>query len=289
MIFFVQEVKTTLHVKLFTVRDKICAWDMHDDVSDTYYNGGARPFKNKSFMDELNSSDFYDSPFTRKQLKALPYIIKKADLFEEAFENADSITPEGNYENIIKSTFGDKSNVYKLYHEKAIAPEISTFKPTLYIDFEAVNMRICGWYAELELENETITYEGIAKPFSDTRFMKRMWDKVYSELLPYSFDDIMNAPHINKFKRYFIDMFSKAKKIVTYGDTDAFFVQKTFGDDLYNFFKIKNSDVSIHYGNTSISLEKLCKLCNVQMDGAVHDPKIDVLKMRRCLEIINEL
>lgn len=262
---------------------------MHDTVTDSYYNGGARPFKYKDSLDKLDNIDFLVSPYTKKQLKSFEYISKKQKLFEDIFEKADVITPEANYASAIKLTFGVTSKVYKLYSEKATEPVLGKFQPTLYIDFEAINMRICGWYAELVLENETIVYEGIAKPFSDNRYIKKIWDKVYADLLPYSVEDILKAKHINHFERYFVEMFSKARKIITYGDTDAYFVQNTFGEDLYNFFKIKNLDASLRLENRTISLDKCCKLCNVEVDGAEHDPKYDVIKMRKCLDYINNL
>ena len=51
--------------------------------------------------------------------------------------------------------------------KKAVAADAPVSKPILYIDFEAMNMRICGWYAELvdREKNETTVFEGIAKPF----------------------------------------------------------------------------------------------------------------------------
>ncbi len=73
-------------------------------------------------------------------------------------------------------------------------------------------MRICGWYAELVSENETLTFEGIAKPFSDSKYVQRLWDKTYSDLLTYSIDEICASKHVQNFERYFIEMFSKAKR-----------------------------------------------------------------------------
>ena len=271
------------------MKEKICAWEMHDTDSNAYYNGGARPFKNSASLDKLQPSDFYNSPFTKKQLKAFEYIGKMESFFEEVFTNATSINPDAKYENIIKHTFGPTHKIYQLYKAKATEPAAPSFQPTLYIDFEAMNMRICGWYAELVTEDETIVYEGIAKPFSDSKYVRRLWDRVYHELLTYSVDEICESKHIRSFERYFIDMFSKAKKIYTYGDTDALFVKKTFGNDLYNFFKIKNIDASVKVANRALSLDRTCKLFGVHIDGDLHNPKYDTLKMRACLQKIEEL
>ncbi len=262
---------------------------MHDTDSNAYYNGGARPFKSTASLDKLQPSDFYNSPYTKKQLKTFEYIGKMESFFSEVFTNATSIVPDGKYENIIKHTFGPNHEIYRLYQEKAVEPAPPAFQPILYIDFEAMNMRICGWYAELICENETIVYEGIAKPFSDSKYVHRLWDRVYNELLTYSIDDICEAKHIRNYERYFIDMFSRAKKIYTYGDTDALFVKKTFGNDLYNFFKIKNIDACVKVANRALSLDKCCKLFGVQVEGDLHNPKYDVLKMRACLQTIDNL
>ena len=126
-----------------------------------YFNGSARPFKNAASHDKIPDSSYYGVPYTKKQLKAFEYIGKYAEYFEELFESAQIIIPEEKYDGVIKQTFGPESKVYQLYHEKAIEPTAPKFQPTLYIDFEAMNMRICGWYAELVGENDTQVYEGI--------------------------------------------------------------------------------------------------------------------------------
>ncbi len=271
------------------MKEKICAWEIHDTASNSYYNGGARPFKSGGSFEKLQATDYYDCPYTKKQLKTFDYIGQKAEFFEDIFDKADVILPEERYDNILKHTFGAESKVYRLYAEKAKQLAESSFKPTLYIDFEAMNMRICGWYAELVCENETIVYEEIAKPFSDSTYVKRLWSRVYCDLLTYSVDDICEAKHIRTFERYFIDMFSKAKKIYTYGDTDALFVKKSFGNDLYNFFKIKNVDASVKVANRPLSLDKSCKLFGINIEGATHNPKYDVKKMRACLDAVSAL
>ena len=97
------------------------------------------------------------------------------------------------------------------------------------------------------------------------------------------------AKHIRNYERYFIEMFSRAKKIYTYGDTDALFVKKTFGNDLYNFFKIKNVDACVKVAGRALSLDKCCRLFGVHIDGEQHNPKYDVLKMRACLQTIDNL
>ena len=271
------------------MKEKICAWEIHDSSANTYYNGGARPFKSASSLDKLQLSDFYNSPYTKKQLKTFEYIGKMTDFFKDLFEKADSILPDGKYENIIKHTFGPESVVFSLYTQKAQEIAAPLFQPTLYIDFEAMNMRICGWYAELICENEIIVYEGIAKPFSDSKYVRRLWNHVYNELLTYSIDDICEAKHIRSYERYFIDMFSKAKKIYTYGDTDALFIKKTFGNDLYNFFKIKNIDACVKIASRVLSLDKSCKLFGINIEGDAHNPKFDVQKMRACLNVVENL
>lgn len=209
--------------------------------------------------------------------------------FETLFAETDKIVPDGKYEGILKHTFGPESKVVKLFTEKAIAPPSPSFQPTLYIDFEAMNMRICGWYAELVTEEETLVFEGIAKPFANAKYVRRLWDRVYHELLTYSVEDICAAKHVHSFERYFIEMFAKAKKIYTYGDTDALFVKKTFGNDLYNFFKIKNIDASVRVANRVLSLDRACKLFGVDLEGDAHNPKYDVKRMRACLDKVEEL
>ena len=279
----------SLEIKLIAVRDRICAWEMFDTQARQYFNGSARPFKNVASHDKLSESDYYSIPYTKKQLKTFEYIGKYAEYFEELFSAATVILPEEKYDHLVKATFGPESKVYQLYHEKAKEPAAPKFQPTLYIDFEAMNMRICGWYAELVCENETLVYEGIAKPFSDTKYVQRLWSRTYSDLLTYSIDELCEAKHIQNFERYFIEMFSKAKKIYTYGDTDALFVKKTFGAELYNFFKIKNIDACVKVAGRALSLDRACKLFGVSVEGDLHNPKYDVIKMKACLDMVNAL
>lgn len=279
----------SLEIKLIAVRDRICAWEMFDTQARQYFNGSARPFKNVGSHDKLSESDYYSIPYTKKQLKTFEYIGKYAEYFEELFSAATVILPEEKYDHLVKATFGPESKVYQLYHEKAKEPASPKFQPTLYIDFEAMNMRICGWYAELVCENETLVYEGIAKPFSDTKYVQRLWSRTYSDLLTYSIDELCEAKHIQNFERYFIEMFSKAKKIYTYGDTDALFVKKTFGAELYNFFKIKNIDACVKVAGRALSLDRACKLFGVSVEGDLHNPKYDVIKMKACLDMVNAL
>lgn len=279
----------SLEIKLIAVRDRICAWEMFDTQARQYFNGSARPFKNVASHDKLSESDYYSIPYTKKQLKTFEYIGKYAEYFEELFSAATVILPEEKYDHLVKATFGPESKVYQLYHEKAKEPAAPKFQPTLYIDFEAMNMRICGWYAELVCENETLVYEGIAKPFSDTKYVQRLWNRTYSDLLTYSIDELCEAKHVQNFERYFIEMFSKAKKIYTYGDTDALFVKKTFGAELYNFFKIKNIDACVKVAGRALSLDRACKLFGVSVEGDLHNPKYDVIKMKACLDMVNAL
>ncbi|MEY8382090.1 hypothetical protein AALG83_02825 [Christensenellaceae bacterium 44-20] len=279
----------SLEIKLIAVRDRICAWEMFDTQARQYFNGSARPFKNVASHDKLSESDYYSIPYTKKQLKTFEYIGKYAEYFEELFSAATVILPEEKYDHLVKATFGSESKVYQLYHEKAKEPAAPKFQPTLYIDFEAMNMRICGWYAELVCENETLVYEGIAKPFSDTKYVQRLWSRTYSDLLTYSIDELCEAKHVQNFERYFIEMFSKAKKIYTYGDTDALFVKKTFGAELYNFFKIKNIDACVKVAGRALSLDRACKLFGVSVEGDLHNPKYDVIKMKACLDMVNAL
>ena len=279
----------SLEIKLIAVRDRICAWEMFDTQARQYFNGSARPFKNVASHDKLSESDYYSIPYTKKQLKTFEYIGKYAEYFEELFSAATVILPEEKYDHLVKATFGPESKVYQLYHEKAKEPAAPKFQPTLYIDFEAMNMRICGWYAELVCENETLVYEGIAKPFSDTKYVQRLWSRTYSDLLTYSIDELCEAKHVQNFERYFIEMFSKAKKIYTYGDTDALFVKKTFGAELYNFFKIKNIDACVKVAGRALSLDRACKLFGVSVEGDLHNPKYDVIKMKACLDMVNAL
>ncbi len=279
----------SLEIKLIAVRDRICAWEMFDTQARQYFNGSARPFKNVASHDKLSESDYYSIPYTKNQLKTFEYIGKYAEYFEELFSAATVILPEEKYDHLVKATFGPESKVYQLYHEKAKEPAAPKFQPTLYIDFEAMNMRICGWYAELVCENETLVYEGIAKPFSDTKYVQRLWSRTYSDLLTYSIDELCEAKHVQNFERYFIEMFSKAKKIYTYGDTDALFVKKTFGAELYNFFKIKNIDACVKVAGRALSLDRACKLFGVSVEGDLHNPKYDVIKMKACLDMVNAL
>ena len=212
-----------------------------------------------------------------------------ASVFVEAFEAADVIIPHGKYMNTIKQTFGASSRVYELFCEKAAEPKVYDIPPTLYIDFEAMNMRICGWYAEFVSDDEETVFEGVAKPFSDMRYVTRLWNNTYEEMLPYSLDDLLRAKHVNSYKQYFVDMFRKARRIYTYGDTDALFIKRTFGDDVYDFFKVKNIDISMKFGNRILSLEKCCKLFGIEIEGDAHNPKFDVKKMRAYIDAGNAL
>ena len=278
---------STIELKLYPIKDRICAWEMThgDDVS----GGGARPFRYSSSLDKIPDSDFLSLPYSKKQLKTFEYITTFAPMFEEAFESADCIVPYGKYSNVIKQTFGPKSRVFELFSEKAEAPKVYENPPSLYIDFEAMNMRICGWYAEFVCDDEVKVYEGVAKPYSDMRYVTRLWTNTYEEMLPYSLDDLLRSKHINSFKQYFVDMFRQARKIYTYSDTDALFIKRTFGDDIYDFFKVKNVDMSMKFGNRVLSLDKACKLFGIDIAGDHHDPKTDVKKMRAYIDAGNAL
>lgn len=279
----------TLEVKLFTLKDKICAWEFFIPETQEFNAGGARPFKRSMSLDTVLSSEFFSVPYTKKQLKSFDYIADKRQFFEEMFFAADVIQPYEKYDNALKQTFGPTSQVYKLYEAKALEPRYSANKAELYIDFEAMNMRICGWYAQLVDGDNMREYSGLAKPYSDERRVRWLWKNTYSKMLPYEYENIAKAKYIHGYKNYFIDMFSKAKRIYTYGDTDALFIKYSFGDELYNFFKVKNVDVSVKLGNRTISLDNACKLFNVTVEGDSHDPKNDVLKMRAYMDASKEI
>lgn len=280
-----------LEVKFFTLKEKICAWEIHDTATNQYYNGAARPFKSSASLDKILPSEYFPLPYTKKQLKSFEYIGRLAPFFEDLFKKADSIHPAAFYDHVLKHTFGPKSPVFQLYAEKAVAADAPASKPILYIDFEAMNMRICGWYAELvdREKNETTVFEGIAKPFSDNRYITRLWNNTYQDLLPYSLEDLYKAKHIRSFEKYFINMFSRAKKIYTYGDTDSLFLKSSFGNDMFNFFRVRNVDCSMKIGNRVLSLEKSCRLMGVDLEGTAHNPKYDVQRMRAYLDKSEEL
>lgn len=279
----------TLEIKLFMLKDKICAWEFNDTETHLFSSGGARPFKKIASMDKLLASDFYELPYTKKQFKTFEYIYSFAPQFEEAFDAADQIQPYEEYTGVLRQTFGPNSKICQLYEQKALSPKFSNKNASLFIDFEAMNMRICGWYAQLVDGDNTTEYEGIAKPFSDDKRIRRLWKSAYSELLPYEVDDICDARHIHSFKGYFLDMFRRAKRIYTYGDTDALFVKTSFGEDAFNFFKVKNVDVCVRLGTRALSLDKTCRLFGIETEGEAHDPKNDVRKMRAYIEKSSEL
>ena len=279
----------TLEVKLFSMHNRICAWEMYSTNNNQFFAGGARPFKSVSTLESIKPSDFLEYPYTKKQMKQLEYIGKMSGYFKDIFEKYNEIQPEDNYEGLIKNTFGDNSEVYRLYKQKALPPRKPEYQPILYIDFEAINMCICGWYAELHTAHGVINFEGIARPYSDTRMIQRLWKVAYDRLLPYDLDSLLSAKHIRSYKSYFLSMFRKAKKIYTYGDTDALFVKSTFGDDMYNFFKVKNVDASLKLGNRILSLDKTCKLFGVNVEGDAHNPKCDVKKLIGYMEASSRL
>ena len=273
-----------LEIRFFTIKDKICAWEFYDSQTDKFSSGGARPFKRSASLDAIQPSDFYDLPYTKKQLKSMDYIASKKEEFEAAFTAADQIQPYEKYDSALRQTFGVNSSIYKQYVKKALPAKHIPNNAKLYIDFEAINMRICGWYAVMVDGEETTVYDGVSKPYTDDKYITRLWKNVYSGMLPYELDQIKKARHIRAYRNYFIDMFKKAKKIYTYGDTDALFVKTSFGDDLYNFFKVKNVDVSMRMGSRTVSLDKACKLFGITVEGDEHDPKNDVEKMMKYME-----
>jgi hypothetical protein len=278
-----------LDIKIFTVKEKICAWEIHDKQTGKMYNDGARPFRSAASLDKIVPSAYFVLPYTKKQLKTFPYIGKSAPFFEELFESTDEIHPVEKYDNAFKQTFGADSRVFALYQQKAKEPAKALTKPDLYIDFEAMNMRICGWYAELVDGDELVVFEGKARPFSDSRYVNRLWKNTYCDLLPYDVQEICDARHIRSYERYFMKMFMQANKIYTYGDTDSLFVKSTFGNEMYNFFKVKNIDCSLRIGNRVLSLEKTCKLFNINMEGVTHNPRFDVQRMRAYYDIASQL
>ena len=101
--------------------------------------------------------------------------------------------------------------------------------------------------------------------------------------------DRYKAKHIRSFEKYFINMFSRAKKIYTYGDTDSLFLKSSFGNDMFNFFRVRNVDCSMKIGNRVLSLEKSCRLMGVDLEGTAHNPKYDVQRMRAYLDKSEEL
>ena len=231
------------------LHDKICAWEILDHDTGKFSSGGARPFKSAASIEKIPASDFFRLPYTKKQYKTFEHISKYADFFGDIFEAASVIRPYGKYAGVLRHTFGPESRASLLFAQKATDPIKSACVPTLYIDFEAMNMRVCGWYGELVTDRGTTIFEGIAKPYSDVKYVRRLWNKTYSRLLSYSVDDICACKHISSFQEYFADMFRQAHRICTYGDTDAMFIKNTFGNDLYHFFKVKNVDVSVRLGN----------------------------------------
>ena len=269
----------TLEVKLFSMHNRICAWEMYSTEDNQFFAGGARPFKSASTLESIRPSEFLEYPYTKKQMKQLEYIGKMSGYFKDILQKYDRVQPEDNYDGLIRNTFGDKSEIYRLYKEKALPPCKPEFQPVLYIDFEAINMRICGWYAELHTNRGIINFEGVARPYSDTKMIQRLWRLAYDKLLPYDLDTLLSAKHIKTYINYFLSMFRKAKRIYTYGDTDALFVKTTYGEDVYNYFKVKNVDASLKLGNRTLSLDKTCKLFGVHVEGDAHNPKCDVKKL----------
>lgn len=271
------------------LKDKICAWEATDTETNTFSSGAARPFRYNSSLDKLLASDFFELPYTKKQLKGMEYIGKYADMFTELFEGADVIEPAGKYLKPLRNTFGPDSPICALYAEKAVEPANSNEPAYLYIDFEAMNMRICGWYGELVKGDQLETFEGIAKPFSDAKYVSRLWNNIYGEMLPYSCDELLKAKHIANYKKYFVTLFRRADKIFTYGDTDALFVKTSFGTEVFNFFKVKNVDMSMRIGSRAVSLDKCCKLFGIQLDAPSHHPKYDVKKMMAYMKASEDL
>lgn len=269
-----------LELTLYAVKDKICAWEMHDRASDELYSGAARPFKSGASLDKLTPSELLSLPYTKKQLRSMEYIGSYASYFKKIFEQTDQILPQARYDNAFKHTFGAESDIYRLYQRKALPPANAAGEPALYIDFEAMNMRICGWYAELVSSQQTEIFEGTARPYSDPQTMKRLWRMTYGKLLPYSLEQLLESEHIRAQRSTFLSLFKRAKKIYTYGDTDALFVRHTFGEDLYHLFKIKNVDASLKIGARVVSLDKACHLFGIEAQGQAHNPKFDVYKMR---------
>lgn len=251
--------------------------------------GCARPFKRTSTLDGILTSEFYGLPYTRKQLKLAPYIGDFKDMLEELFQNADSIQPFEKYDGILKQTFGPASSICKIYEEKAVDPKFTPNKAELYIDFEAMNMRICGWYAQLIDGDNILEFSGTAKPFSDERRLRWLWKTTYQKMLDYSIEDIIRSRHIHGYRGYFMDLFKRARHIYTYGDTDALFLKYSFGEEMYNFFRVKNVDVSVHMGNRTLSLDKTCKLLDIHVEGGDHDPRTDVIKMMKYMQKVKEL
>ena len=273
-----------LEIRFFTLKEKICAWEFYDTETRAFNSGGARPFKKSTSLDSIPSSEYYDLPYTKKQLKGFDYIVQKKEEFERIFSEAESIQPYEKYDAALRQTFGINSSVYRIYQKKALPPVHIANNAKLYIDFEAINMRICGWYGILVDGEEVKVFEGISKPFTDDRYITRLWKGYYSKLLPYELEQLTHARHIRAYRNYFIDMFKKAKKIYTYGDTDAQFIKTSFGEELYNFFKVKNVDVSMRMGSRTISLDKACMLFGINTEGEEHDPKNDVEKMMKYME-----
>ena len=72
-----------MQIKFFHISNRICAWDITDNTTNSFYNGGARPFKSASALDKLSASDLHDCPFTRKQLKSFKYIGTYEKMFTE--------------------------------------------------------------------------------------------------------------------------------------------------------------------------------------------------------------
>ncbi len=150
-------------------------------------------------------------------------------------------------------------------------------------------MRICGWYGLLVSGEERTEFSGVAKPYSDMGRLRYKYENVYSKLLTYSFDEIASARHVRSREYYFLDMFRRADRIYTYGDTDSLFVKHSFGEQIYKFFTVKNVDVSMRMAGRTLSLDKVCRIFGVDVEGSTHDPKVDVLKMMAYIEACDRI
>lgn len=271
-----------MKVKFYILKDRVCAWEFNMPSGESFA-GFARPYKRSTSLDKLVASDFFNIPYTKKQLKNAEFIGNFESVIVHHLKNAEVVTPCGKYNNALKQTFGEGSELFKVFEEKA-GIVVEEPPAELFIDFEAIDMRICGWYGEMRTGDEIEIFFGTAKPYSDMKRLKWKYESVYKDLMSYTFDEIAGSRHINSFESYFMNMVRRATKIYTYGDTDALFIKYTYGENFYNYFKVKNVDCSVRVGPSVLSLDRATRLFNIDIEGVSHDPRYDVERMMMIVE-----
>ncbi|MCL2497260.1 MAG: hypothetical protein FWF06_01445, partial [Symbiobacteriaceae bacterium] len=114
-------------------------------------------------------------------------------------------------------------------------------------DFEAVHNRIVA--AAFVSEDGRVEEHWLMKPFLSFRKL----DGIYAELLPYTNQELLEAPLLRHSSSRFYRVFNRAEALWFYGSSDLFFFRDSFPDNLSLVDAFENRFV-----DAKILIEEIC-------------------------------